>query len=59
MVKKLFLAVVAIGLILWLAEGHNGKQAGDTGAEMANTGIDATGGALDGLQAFLRGLHKS
>ena len=58
MLRKIGFFILIVGAAVWLAQPGNGKQAGDTGGDMAQVGVDAAGGFFDGVSAFFNGLAK-
>jgi hypothetical protein len=51
-------AIVVYGAVTWLAEPGNGRQLGNSGGEVASTGVDAVGGAGDVFEGVLDGLTR-
>jgi hypothetical protein len=49
-------AVLIFGVASWLAEPGNGRRLGNTGGDVASTGVDAVGGAGDVLTGIVNGL---
>ena len=58
MLKKISLFILVVGVAIWLAQPGNGRKLGKTGGQMAEVGVSATGGFLDGAAAFFSGFTK-
>lgn len=58
MVKKAIVGLLLLGALIWIGEGRNGKQVGETGAAIVDQGVDSGGGIADAVTGFFKGLRS-
>lgn len=58
MMRKILMFIVIVGAVIYFSQAGHGRQAGETGGNMAGIGVSAVGGFMDGVNAFFKGLTK-